>query len=190
MKGGSMSQDYSKEEKKELLNLARITIEKYLEDGSKEYPETGNPGYREKRGVFVTLHKKGDLRGCIGYPLPTKPLIEAVVDNAISSAAEDFRFDPVSPDELEDIDIEISILTEPQKVGSYKDVVVGRDGIIISKGLMRGLLLPQVPIEQGWNLEEYISYGCRKAGLPPDEWKRGVEIETFRGIVFGEEGDR
>jgi len=185
-----MSQDYSKEEKKELLNLARITIEKYLEDGSKEYPETDNPGYREKRGVFVTLHKKGDLRGCIGYPLPTKPLIEAVVDNAVSSAAEDFRFNPVSPDELKDIDIEISILTEPQKVGSYKDIVVGRDGIIISKGLMRGLLLPQVPIEQGWNLEEYISYGCRKAGLPPDEWKRSVEIETFQGIVFGEKDDR
>jgi len=185
-----MSQDYSIEEKKELLKLARITIEKYLADGSKEYPRTDNPKFREKRGVFVTLHKKGDLRGCIGYPLPTKPLIEAVVDNAISSAAEDFRFNPVSPDELKDIDIEISILTVPQKVGSYKDVVVGRDGIIISKGIMRGLLLPQVPEEQGWNLEEYISYGCRKAGLPADEWKSGVGIETFQGIVFGEEGDR
>jgi AmmeMemoRadiSam system protein A len=185
-----MSQDYTIEEKKELLKLARTTIEKYLEDGSKEYPQTENSKFREKRGVFVTLHKKGDLRGCIGYPLPTKPLIEAVVDNAISSATEDFRFHPVAPDELKDIDIEISILTVPQKVGSYKDVVVGRDGIIISKGFMRGLLLPQVPVEQGWNLEEYISYGCRKAGLPADEWKSGVGIETFQGIVFGEEGDK
>jgi AmmeMemoRadiSam system protein A len=186
MKGGSMSQDYSIEEKKELLKLARTTIEKYLEDRSKEYPKTKNSKFLEKRGVFVTLHKKGGLRGCIGYPLPTKPLIEAVVDNAISSATEDFRFHPVSPDELKDIDIEISILTEPQKVESYKDVVVGRDGIIISKGFMRGLLLPQVPVEQEWNLEEYISYGCQKAGLPADAWKSGVGIETFQGIVFGE----
>ncbi len=181
-----MSQDYSIEEKKELFKLARTTIEKYLEDRSKEYPKTKNSKLLEKRGVFVTLHKKGDLRGCIGYPLPTKPLIEAVVDNAISSATEDFRFHPVSPDELKDIDIEISILTVPQKVESYKDVVVGRDGIIISKGFMRGLLLPQVPVEQEWNLEEYISYGCQKAGLPADEWKSGVGIETFQGIVFGE----
>jgi len=181
-----MSQDYTIEEKKELLKLARTTIEKYLEDGSKEYPPTENSKFREKRGVFVTLHKKGDLRGCIGYPLPTKPLIEAVVDNAISSATEDFRFHPVAPDDLKEVDIEISILTVPQKVGSYKDVVVGRDGIIISKGFMRGLLLPQVPVEQGWNLEEYISYGCRKAGLPADEWKSGVGIEIFQGIVFGE----
>jgi AmmeMemoRadiSam system protein A len=177
---------YTLEEKKELLQLARKTIENYLTKGKKEYPWTDNPKFSEKRGVFVTLHKKGDLRGCIGYPLPIKPLIEAVVDNAISSASEDYRFNPVSVEELDDIDIEISVLTVPQKVKSYKDVVVGRDGIIISKTFMRGLLLPQVPVEQGWDLEQYISWGCRKAGLPADEWKRSVEIETFQGIVFGE----
>ena len=177
---------YTLEEKKELLQLARKTIENYLTKGKKEYPWTDNPKFSEKRGVFVTLHKKGDLRGCIGYPLPIKPLIEAVVDNAISSASEDYRFNTVSVEELDDIDIEISILTAPQKVKSYKDVVVGRDGIIISKSFMRGLLLPQVPVEQGWDLEQYISWGCRKAGVPADEWKRSVEIETFQGIVFGE----
>jgi len=177
---------YTLEEKKELLQLARKTIEKYLRTGKKEYPRTDNPKFSEKRGVFVTLHKKGDLRGCIGYPLPIKPLIEAVVDNAISSASEDYRFDTVSVEELADIDIEISVLTPPQKMKSYKDVVVGRDGIIISKSFMRGLLLPQVPVEQGWDLEQYISWGCRKAGLPADEWKRNIEIETFQGIVFGE----
>ena len=177
---------YTREEKKELLQLARQTIENYLTDGKKEYPETDNSRFLEKRGVFVTLHKKGDLRGCIGYPLPIKPLIESVVDNAVSSATEDPRFNSVVPDELKDIDIEISILTVPQKVNSYEDVVVGRDGIIISKGFMRGLLLPQVPVEQGWDLEYYISHGCLKAGLRQDEWKRGVDIETFQGIVFGE----
>jgi uncharacterized protein (TIGR00296 family) len=109
-----------------------------------------------------------------------------VVDNAISSSTEDYRFSPVKLKEMEDIDLEISVLTVPQKVESYEDVVVGRDGIIISKGMNRGLLLPQVPVEQKWNLEEYISYGCMKAGLPTDEWKKGVEIEIFQGIVFGE----
>jgi AmmeMemoRadiSam system protein A len=182
----NQSDQYTLEEKKELLQLARKTIENYLDKGKKEYPQTDNPKFSEKRGVFVTLHKKGDLRGCIGYPLPTKPLIEAVVDNAISSAAEDYRFSPVTAEELENIDIEISVLTVPQKVKSYEDVVVGRDGIIISKSFMKGLLLPQVPVEQGWDLEQYISWGCRKAGLPEDEWKKGVEIKTFQGIVFGE----
>lgn len=177
---------YSAEEKKELLTLARNTINSFISEGKKEYPSTDNPKFKDERGVFVTLHKNGDLRGCIGYPLPVKPLWEAVVDNAISSATEDPRFIPVNPEEFQDIDLEISVLTVPRKVGSPDEVVVGRDGIIISKGFMRGLLLPQVPVEQGWGREEYISYGCRKAGLPPDEWKRGVEIETFQGIVFSE----
>lgn len=178
--------EYTKAEKLELLQLARKTIATYLSEGKKEYPPTENPRFSEKRGIFVTLHKEGDLRGCIGYPLPTKPLIEAVVDNAIASSSEDYRFNPVSAGELETIDIELSILTVPQKVNSYEDVVVGRDGIIISKSYMKGLLLPQVPVEQGWNLEQYISGGCMKAGLPTDEWKKGVEIETFQAIVFGE----
>ena len=181
-----MTENYTTEEKKELLKVARTTIANYLKDKKKEYPASDNPKFQAKRGVFVTLHKKGDLRGCIGYPLPVKPLIEAVVDNAVSSSTEDYRFQSVKLKELEDIDIEISVLTVPQKVDSYKDVQVGRDGIIISKGFRKGLLLPQVPVEQGWNLEEYISYGCMKANLPMDEWKKGVEIETFQGIVFGE----
>lgn len=177
---------YTLDEKKMLLQLARETISNYLEKGSKKYPETDSKALKEKRGVFVTLHKRGDLRGCIGYPLPIKPLIEAVVDNAISSSTEDPRFPSVTLKELKDIDIEISILTVPQRVSDYNDVVVGRDGIIIGKGGRRGLLLPQVPVEQEWDLEEYISHGCLKAGLRMDEWRRGVEIETFQGIVFGE----
>ena len=182
-----MKDEYTKEEKIELLKLARNTIESYLQDGRKEYGETENPKFKEKRGVFVTLHKKGDLRGCIGHPLPMMPLYHAVIDNAIASSTQDPRFPQVRPGELADIDIEISVLTVPQKVDGSTDVEVGRDGIIISKEFYRGLLLPQVPVEQGWDLEEYISYGCRKAGLAPDEWRGGgVDIETFRAIVFGE----
>lgn len=172
--------------KKELLALARNTIKKYLADGERTDPPGAQPVFLEKRGVFVTLHHRGELRGCIGYPLPYKPLGEAVVDNAIAAATEDPRFPAVSAEELPELDIEISVLTVPRKVAGPDQVQVGRDGIIISKGFQRGLLLPQVPVEQGWNLEQYISYGCRKAGLAQDEWKRGVQIEVFQASVFAE----
>lgn len=177
---------YSNEEKIELLKLARNTIKHHL-DKEKEYlPETDNKKFQEKRGVFVSLHKKGQLRGCIGYPLPIKALYSAVADNAISAAFEDPRFPAVKATELKDIDIEISVLTVPQVVAGIDDVKLGRDGIIISKDFHKGLLLPQVPIEQGWNLEEYLYYGCQKAGLSGDEWRSGATIETFSAIVFSE----
>ncbi len=173
-------------EQRELLVLARSTIKKYLAAASREYPPTANPVFKEKRGVFVTLQRSGELRGCIGYPLPYKPLWEAVVDNAIAAASEDPRFPAVTTAELPGLDIEISVLTVPQKVSGHEQVRVGRDGIIISKGLQRGLLLPQVPLEQGWDLVQYMSYGCLKAGLAGDEWKKGVQIETFQAQVFSE----
>jgi len=190
--------DLTGTEKKELLELARRTIRNYLAGGERECPPaprpTGgqrpegppSPVFAEKRGVFVTLHRDGELRGCIGYPLPMKPLWEAVAEMAVAAAVEDPRFPAVTADELGKLDIEISVLTVPQKVEGPDRVRVGVDGIIISKGFQRGLLLPQVPGEQGWDLEQYISYGCRKAGLPADEWKRGVQIEVFQAVVFGE----
>lgn len=182
-----MTHEFSLEEKKELLVLARTTIETYLKHGAVSCPETKNPAFSEPSGVFVTLHKWGMLRGCIGYLFPDKPLIEAITDNAISASFEDPRFPRVTLSELQDLDIEITILTPPKKVSGYGDVVVSRDGIIISKGDRKGVLLPQVPVEQGWNLEEYISYGCLKAGLPSGAWRGDdVSIETFQGIVFSE----
>ena len=181
--------DLSGPEKGELLKLARGSIKKCLVDGGREgaAPPAG-PAFKEKRGVFVTLHRGGELRGCIGYPLPLKPLGEAVAEMAVAAAFEDPRFPAVAAEELDELEIEISVLTVPRKVDGPDQVQVGRDGIIISKGFQRGLLLPQVPVEQGWNLEQYISYGCRKAGLPPDEWKKGVQIEIFQAIVFREKG--
>ena len=181
-----MNDRYSKDEKWQLLEVARNTIINFLKHGTKEYPPLENQKFQEKRGVFVTLHKDGSLRGCIGYPLPVKVLIQAVVDNAISAATEDPRFPAITEGELNNIDIEISILTVPTPVDNIDKVVIGRDGIIISKGYMKGLLLPQVPVEQGWDLEKFISYGCLKAGLSADEWQSGVKIETFQAIVFGE----
>jgi AmmeMemoRadiSam system protein A len=173
-------------DKKELLFLARETIKKFLATGESECSVAAKPVFKENRGVFVTLHRDGELRGCIGYPLPLKPLWDAVREMAIAAASEDPRFPSVTATELPQLDIEISVLTVPQKVVDYKQVQVGRDGIIISKGVQRGLLLPQVPLEQGWDLEQYISYGCRKAGLAHDEWKRGVQIEVFQAVIFSE----
>jgi AmmeMemoRadiSam system protein A len=180
------NEEFPREEKLELLKLARETIENFVKNHERRTPGSSNPKFLEDRGVFVTLHKNGDLRGCIGYPLPIKPLVEAVADNAISAATEDPRFPSVNESELDEIDLEISVLSVPREVKNPEDVQVGRDGIIITKGIMKGLLLPQVPEEQGWDRIQYISYGCRKAGLPHDEWKRGVKIETFQAVVFGE----
>jgi AmmeMemoRadiSam system protein A len=173
-------------EKKALLALARETIRGRFVPGKRQALPAAGPACAEKRGVFVTLHRNGELRGCIGYPLPMKPLWEAVPEMALAAAFEDPRFPAVSAGELGEIDIEISVLTVPQQVDGPDEVRIGSDGIIISKGFQRGLLLPQVPLEQGWDLEHYISYGCRKAGLPADEWKKGVRIETFQAIVFAE----
>ncbi|MEN8153749.1 MAG: AmmeMemoRadiSam system protein A [Acidobacteriota bacterium] len=178
--------DLTISEKKELLKLARETIINYM--ANKKHPEYTNLNekFNENRGVFVTLHLDGNLRGCIGHPLPVVPLYKSVIENAISSAFEDPRFNSLSEDEVDKIDIEISVLSIPEEMNSYKDVKVGRDGIIISRGFNRGLLLPQVPVEQGWDLEEYISYGCLKAGMDQDQWRKSVKIETFQADVFGE----
>jgi len=181
--------NYTVEERKELLTLARRSISDYIKTGIKPEIEDIPEKFGMNRGAFVTLHKKGVLRGCIGYPLPVMPLYKAISDNALSAAFEDPRFPPVSGEEMGEIDIEISVLTIPEKVNDYSEVRVGEDGIIVSKHGYRGLLLPQVPVEQGWTLEQYISYGCMKAGLPDNEWKKGVEIEVFQAEVFGEKDD-
>lgn len=184
--------ELSATERQELLALARDTIRKCLTTGKRGTPPAppASPALMEMRGVFVTLHRGGELRGCIGYPLPMNPLWEAVAEMAVAAAFEDPRFPAVGQDELAGLDIEISVLTVPRKIAGPDDVRVGTDGIIISKGLQRGLLLPQVPLEQGWDRGQYLSCGCRKAGLPADEWKRGVEIETFQAVVFGEKRHR
>ncbi|MDD8020559.1 MAG: AmmeMemoRadiSam system protein A [Acidobacteriota bacterium] len=175
------------EEKFFLLKLARETITLYLQQGQLPAISPDNPRLTRKQGAFVTLKINGQLRGCIGYPLPFKPLYQTVAEMAIAAATEDYRFPPLSADELDSLSIEISVLTRPQKINRPEEVVVGRHGIIISKGYNQGLLLPQVPVEYGWDLETYLSHGCLKAGLPPDEWKRGVKIEVFEAQVFSED---
>ncbi|RLE68364.1 MAG: TIGR00296 family protein, partial [Thermoprotei archaeon] len=139
------------------------------------------------------------LRGCIGFPEPVMPLIEATIEAAIAAATEDPRFEPMLPEELRSVVFEVSVLTPP-KILEYENpeelvekVKVGRDGIIVERGLLRGLLLPQVPIEYNWGVEEYLSNACIKAGLPPDAWRTSrIKVYTFRARIFAEvypEGD-
>lgn len=180
----------NEEEKKFLLQLARQSIVHYLKNREMLEIEVDNPRLKEKQGAFVTLHVNGALRGCIGYPLPYKPLYQTIIEVAVAAATEDYRFTPLSEEELDALSIEISVLTLPRKVERPEEVVVGKHGIIISKGLHKGLLLPQVPLEYGWDLETYLNHGCLKAGLPPDEWRRGVNLEVFEAQVFSEDDYR
>jgi len=181
------------EEGKLLVKLARSTIETYLCEGRKQQTPQVPEKLRERRGVFVTLNKKGELRGCIGHPLPEIPLVDAVVDAAISSATRDPRFPSMTPEELPEVEIEVSVLSKPEvvKVKSPREypkhIVTGKDGLIIELSDYAGLLLPQVPIELGWDAEEFLSHTCMKAGLMPDCWLReGMRISKFSAQVFKE----
>ena len=144
-------------------------------------------------GAFVTLTHNGNLRGCIGYPEPVKPLAQAVVEVAISAAAGDPRFPPVTASELDKIQVEVSVLTKPelievQKPAQYLEKVeVGRDGLIVEMGMYRGLLLPQVPVEWNWDIEDFLANTCMKAGLTSDCWlQEGVRIYSFQSQIFTE----
>jgi AmmeMemoRadiSam system protein A len=137
-----------------------------------------------RKGAFVTLKKKQLLRGCIGYIEPVAPLYKTVIQAAIYAASQDMRFKPVSDSELKGLDIEISVLSLPQKINDPDVITVGKHGLIISKGSKKGLLLPQVPIEQKWSRKTFLQHTCLKAGLPQDAWKSGADIFIFEAIVF------
>lgn len=181
-----------------LVNLARRAIVEYINAKRVlSVPDTVSDLFFLKCGVFVTLnivHRGNkELRGCIGYPYPSKPLIEATIDAAINSAFRDPRFAPVRPEELSKIRIEVSILTPPTRIvvetpGDYvRAIKIGRDGLIVERGLSKGLLLPQVPVEWKWDVEEFLAHCCMKAGLAPDMWLvEGTNIYTFSCIVLCE----
>ena len=177
-----------------LVKLARNSIETYLKDRKIiTVPEDVNPILKEERGAFVTLTKDGDLRGCIGYPEPVKPLALAVIEVAISAATGDPRFPQVTLSEMEKIHVEVSVLTKPELVEVEKPaeylekIEVGKDGLIAEKGIYRGLLLPQVPVEWNWDVEEFLVNTCMKAGLSPDCWlQEGVKLYSFQAQIFDE----
>ena len=179
----------------ELVRLARAAVEKYLQESViiKPGQET-----HEKAGVFVTLNyvtrsRREDLRGCIGFPLPEKALYQGVIEAAIAAATEDPRFPPVDAQELNNIIFEVSVLTPPQEIrvnkpADYrKEIEIGTDGLILRWRFGSGLLLPQVPVELKWDVDEYLANICYKAGAPPDVWlDPNSKLYKFQAIVFKE----
>lgn len=182
-----MTEWLDKDEQQFLLGLARRSIAHYLEKGEMPPVEPiENKKLQEKRGAFVTLKVNHQLRGCIGYPLPIKPLLETVMEMAVAAATQDYRFEPLALDELARTTIEISVLSLPRPIKDITEIEVGKHGIIVSKGFLKGLLLPQVPLEYNWDRETFLRHGCLKAGLPEDEWQKGAQIEIFSAQVFSE----
>jgi AmmeMemoRadiSam system protein A len=174
------------EERKALLRAARESIAAHFQRRGPDLPiATG--ALAENRGAFVTLHRRdGELRGCVGMMRSDRPLLETVARMAVASATEDGRFDPVTEAELAGLRIEISALGPLEPIRP-EDVEVGRHGLLISYGSRRGVLLPQVPVEQGWDRETFLAHTCGKAGLPEDTWRRpGVELLGFTATVFSE----
>ena len=182
-----------------LVRFARAAVDGYLNGKSmngllKRAPEE-IPEFKQPQGVFVTIssHPEGELKGCIGYPEPFYPLNEALTLAAIAAATEDPRFIPLNSEDLKNVIFEVTVLSKPERIEYddadtlVKQVSVGRDGLIAEKGGYRGLLLPQVPVEWGWNAEEFLSQTCMKAGLPKREWKKGaVSFYRFTGEIFAE----
>ena len=177
-----------------LVKTARMAVTEFLSNGKRIKLESE----REKKfsfnsGVFVTLNNADGLRGCIGFPMPDKKLSHGIIDAAIAAATEDPRFSPVKINELNEIVFEITVLTPPVEITVtdpmeyLEKIKVGRDGLIIRNSFSSGLLLPQVPVEYGWNVEEFLQHTCEKAGLEKDTWKNEkVKIEKFEGIVYKE----
>ncbi len=184
----------SEEEGKFLVKLARKSIETYIKEKNIiDVPENAPDTLKENMGAFVTLNKEGLLRGCIGYPEPIKPLVNAVIEVAVSAAVNDPRFSPVTESELDDLEIEVSVLTKPElieveKPEEYMDKIkIGEDGLIVERGPYRGLLLPQVAVELEWNIEEFLYNTCVKAGLTADCWLfNDVKIYKFSTEIFEE----
>ncbi|MBI1911039.1 MAG: AmmeMemoRadiSam system protein A [Deltaproteobacteria bacterium] len=169
-------------EKKALLDIARSSIESHLLDKGIEI-QANSPALLDKRGAFVSLHKWGHLRGCIGSFTSDIPLYKTVSDMAIAAATQDPRFMPVDYEEMKSISLEISVLS-PLKETDPSDIEVGRHGIYIIKGRNRGVLLPQVATEHGFDRVRFLEETCLKAGLEPDDWKRGATILTFEAEIF------
>ena len=181
------------EEGKKAVNFARKIIEEYVKNG-KILSLDLKGVFNEIQGAFVTVHSfpNHDLRGCIGIPLPVMPLKNAIIEGA-KSATQDPRFPPLEEKELDKIIIEVTILSKPEliKIKEPKDylskIEIGRDGLIVEQGFFKGLLLPQVPVEQGWDKEQFLSHTCMKAGLLPDAWfEKSTKISRFGGQVFTE----
>jgi AmmeMemoRadiSam system protein A len=181
----SIAQEFSVEERRVLLEIAHEAILASVEERQAREIVPLPEGLAPPRGVFTTLYLNGQLRGCVGYAVPVAPLYLAVAQTALAAAFQDTRFTPVTAEEAPRLKISLSVLSglrpiEPEKVR------IGQHGLVISQGLRRGLLLPQVPVEHAWDRETFFDQTCRKAGLPTDAWRHGALIEAFTAEVFGD----
>lgn len=183
---------FTREQRQVLIGIARAAIAAGLvgdplpeSPPALPFPPSSWPALTEPRGVFTTLYYGGELRGCVGYALPIRPLHRAVAETARAAAFEDSRFWPVTPEEVPALRISLSVLS-PLFPIVPSDIEVGRHGLLISSGIRRGLLLPQVPVEHGWDRETFLAQTCHKAGLPLDAWRKSATIEAFTAEVFGD----
>jgi len=177
-----------------LVKMARNAVTEYLQTNTRINNKEFNLRFNIDSGIFVTINKENSLRGCIGYPLPIKKLSDAVIDSAIAAAVEDPRFPPINLSELNNLIFEITVLTPPIEISVEKHedylsaIKVGRDGLIVENKQFSGLLLPQVPKEYGWNIEEFLAHTSEKAGLEKNAWKdQNTKVSRFEGIIFKEE---
>jgi AmmeMemoRadiSam system protein A len=175
---------FSSEERARLLALARQALEARVNRQPRPDPPTGGV-FDLARGAFVSIHRHGELRGCLGR-LEPQPLSETIIHLATVVTDSDPRFEPVREAELDEIDLQISVLTPEREIASVDDIEVGRHGLIVERGYRRGLLLPQVPVERRWDRVTFLEHTCLKAGLPLDAWQHGARLLVFEAEVFGD----
>ena len=187
---GSSFAPLSEEEKRTLLALARESIRDHLASRKTSIPENLPARLQRQQGVFVTLRKQGQLRGCIGHMADDTPVARIVAAMALQAAFHDMRFPQVEPAELREIEIEISLLTPLRRIDGPAAVVIGRDGVLLRKAGRSAVFLPQVATEQGWDRDTMLTHLCRKAGLPPDAWQQDCELFVFQAEVFSESESR
>ncbi len=176
--------EYTAQERRQLLRLAHDAIAAGLENREVD-AASPTDHLAEPRGAFTTLHLNGELRGCVGYVMPVHAVYRTVAETAVAAAFHDTRFLPVTREEAAHLEIEISVLSPLQPIEAG-DVEIGRHGLVVTFGTRRGLLLPQVPVECGWDLKTFLQQTCHKAGLPTDAWERGATLEAFTAEIFGD----
>jgi hypothetical protein len=177
--------ELSGQEKRYLKDLVRLSILKHLQQKDDGPPEPPTEQLKEPLGAFVTLKKQEELRGCIGYLVGSKPLFETVWDMARAAAFRDPRFSPLEAYEMDDLSVEISILSPIEPCPDVEKIEIGRHGLIMRRGMQQGLLLPQVAVEWGWDAKKFLEQTCLKAGLPSSAWReKDTEILWFEAEVF------
>jgi len=181
-----MAELLTKKEQRDLLKIARETITSYVSSASIPTVATASRGLNLESGCFVTIKQHGQLRGCIGNFVSDQPLYRLVQEMAVSAATRDPRFYPMKPPDLDAFELEISVLSPLELISSVDEIKVGIHGIYLVKNSSRGVLLPQVATEYGWDRDTFLRHTCLKAGLPENAWQKDCQIYIFSALVFGE----